>query len=240
MSNAAVRGCEKHFNFSDEELVELIVTEVQNILQSKPKSSKSLPKSDSRYPLIPVGVSNRHIHLTLETFHRLFGENVPFEPMRPLYQEGEFASKHLLTIIGPKQRSIPNVRILGPLRKYDQVEVSLTDAIFLGIDPPVTNSGELENAAPLTLAGPNSSVYIEKCGIVANRHIHMSNSEAMIFGLKNGDFCKVRIPGEKSTIFENVLIRTKDNWKLQIHLDTDDANAANIRDEAYAEFIGKM
>jgi putative phosphotransacetylase len=240
MSSIPACGCAKHFDYSDEKIVDLIVSEVQNILQSKSGSLKNYPKSNSRYPLIPVGVSNRHIHLTLETFHRLFGENINFESMRPLFKEGEFASRHLVTIIGPKMRSISNVRVLGPLRKYDQVEVSLTDAFFLGIDPPVANSGDLNNAASLTLAGPNSSVFIEKCGIVANRHIHMSDKEAGTFGLKNGDLCKVRIAGEKSTIFENVLVRTKDNWRLQIHIDTDDANAANIRNEAYAEFEGKM
>lgn len=160
--------------------------------------------------------------------------------MRPLYQPGEFASKHTLTIVGPKLRSIPGVRILGPLRNYDQVEVSLTDAVFLGIDPPVTNSGNLKDAAPLTLVGPNGSVYLEKCAIVANRHLHMPSSEAARLGVKEGDLCRVRIGGDKPTIFENVLVRTNDNWKLQIHLDTDDANAANVREDTLVEFLGKM
>ncbi|MEW6196996.1 MAG: phosphate propanoyltransferase [Bacteroidota bacterium] len=221
-------------------MVELIVKEIQDVLQ-KSFTEPSLPgKSSNGLPLIPLGISNRHIHLTQKTFHKLFGENAEFESMRPLYQPGEFASKHTLTIVGPKLRSIPSVRILGPLRKYDQVEVSLTDAIFLGIDPPVTNSGSLENAAALTLVGPNGSVYLEKCAIVANRHIHMTNKDAEIFGVKNGDYCKIRIEGEKSTVFENVLIRINDNWLLQIHLDTDDANAANVREETCVEFLGRM
>jgi propanediol utilization protein len=216
---------------TDKKLIELIVKEVQNFFVSD---------SDTPISKIPLGISNRHIHLTPKTFQKLFGEGGECESLRPLYQPGEFASKQLLTIIGPKQRSIPNVRILGPLRKYDQVEVTLTDAILLGIDPPVTNSGSLEKAAPLTLVGPQGSVYIDKCAIIANRHIHMTNSDAKKLGIRDGDFCKVRIKGEKSTIFENVLIRTNDNWKLQIHLDTDDANAANVREETLVEFIGKM
>jgi putative phosphotransacetylase len=233
-------GCEKQ-NYSGPQLsetmlIDLIVEEVKDILQ---KGSFS-QNSNSRFPKIPLGISNRHIHLTEKTFHTLFGDEAEFESMRPLYQPGEFASKHTLTIVGPKLRSIPSVRILGPLRKYDQVEVSLTDAIFLGINPPVTNSGSLQSAVPLTLVGPNGSVYIEKCAIVANRHIHMTNKDAEIFGVKNGDYCKVKISGEKSTIFENVLIRINDSWQLQIHLDTDDANAANVRDETYVEFLGKM
>ncbi len=160
--------------------------------------------------------------------------------MRPLYQPGEFASRHTLTIVGPKLRSIPGVRILGPLRTYDQVEVSLTDAVFLGIDPPVANSGTLGEAAPLTLVGPNGSVYLEQCAIVASRHIHMTNADAAQLGVRDGDLCKVRVAGVKSTVFENVLIRTNDSWRLQMHLDTDDANAANVRDESAVEFLGKM
>jgi putative phosphotransacetylase len=160
--------------------------------------------------------------------------------MRPLYQPGEFASKHTLTIAGPKLRTIPAVRILGPLRKYDQVEVSLTDAIYLGIDPPVANSGTLDHASPLTLIGPNGSVYLERCAIVASRHIHMPTGDARSLGVRDGDLCRVRIAGDKPTVFENVLIRTNDGWRLQIHLDTDDANAANIREDTSVEFLGKM
>ncbi|MHB8854614.1 MAG: phosphate propanoyltransferase [Ignavibacteriaceae bacterium] len=225
---------------SDQKLIELIVNEVQNFLKADLRSINSHPGLNSPFVNIPLGISNRHIHLTPKTFHMLFGEETECESMRPLYQLGEFASKQLLTIVGPKLRSIPNVRILGPLRKYDQVEVSLTDAIFLGIDPPVANSGSLGEAAPLTLVGPNGSIYLEKCAIVANRHIHMSNIDAELLGVKNGDYCKVKITGEKSTVFENVLIRTNDNWKLQIHLDTDDANAANVREETSVEFMGKI
>jgi putative phosphotransacetylase len=223
-----------------EKLIFLITDEIKNYSKVNLYNNRAGQSNNLFLPSIPLGISNRHIHLTLNTFHKLFGDNTEFESMRSLYQPGEFASKHLVTIVGPKLRSIPNVRILGPLRKYDQVEVSLTDAIFLGIDPPVANSGSLDEAAPLTLVGPEGSVYLEKCAIIANRHIHMSNKEAAVFGLSNGDYCKVRIGGEKSTILENVLIRTNDNWKLQIHLDTDDANAANVRGESSVEFIEKM
>lgn len=241
MSTTDGCGCSKLVTkYSDEELVNLVVKEIYDFIQSDFNTKELNNQTGPQFPFIPLGISNRHIHLTEETFHTLFGDNAEFESMRPLYQPGEFASKHTLTIVGPKLRSISNVRILGPLRKYDQVEVSLTDAIFLGINPPVVNSGSLGNAVPLTLVGPNSSVYLEKCAIIANRHIHISDKEAEKHGLKNGDFCKVKIPGEKSTVFENVLIRTNKNWKLQIHLDTDDANAANVRESTFVEFIEKM
>jgi putative phosphotransacetylase len=191
-------------------------------------------------PSIPLGVSNRHAHLTRGTFEKLFGAEKDLDIYRNLYQPNEFAAKQVVTIAGPKMRAIQNVRILGPLRKYDQVEISLTDAIGLGISPPVHNSGDLNGAAPLTLIGPNSSVYIKECAIIANRHMHMTTSDAAQYGLKDGDFCKVRIGGIKGTVFENVLVRVNDAWKPQLHLDTDDANAANVRCTMSVQVHGKM
>ena len=219
-----------------DELIQVIVEEVVKTLKAERKVENSI----KTYPKIPLGISNRHVHLTSGTFAKLFGAETPFEFYRELYQPGEFASKHLVTIVGPKMRPIQNVRILGPFRKYDQVEVSLTDAIYLGINPPIRNSGDLKGAAPLTLIGPNGSIYLEECAIIANRHIHMNSKDAEIFGVKNGDYCRVKIGGEKSVIFENVLIRVNDSWRLQIHLDTDDANAANVRCATEVEFLGKM
>ncbi|MCP3929966.1 MAG: phosphate propanoyltransferase [Bacteroidetes bacterium] len=217
-------------------IVERIAKEVRITLAEYKNGSLGATSKN----IIPLGVSNRHIHLTEATFKKLFGNDTEFEVLKPLYQPGEFASKHVLTIVGPKQRAIQSVRILGPLRNYDQVEVSLSDAIYMGIDPPVANSGTLDDAAPLTLIGPAGAVYLKKCAIVASRHIHMSSSDAAKFGVKHGDYCKVRLSGTKSTIFENVLIRVNDNWLLVIHLDTDDANAANVRSETSVEFMGKM
>jgi putative phosphotransacetylase len=219
-----------------EKLVSIIVEEVRRSLGQVNLPVETMPS----FPPIPLGVSNRHIHLTEKTFHHLFGEQAQFREERPLYQPGEFASAHTLTIIGAKMRSIQNVRILGPLRNYDQVELTLTDAIQLGINAPVQNSGNLKGAAPLTLVGPKSSIYLPECALIASRHIHMTNAHAGLFGVKEGDFCRVKIAGVKSTIFENVLVRINDNWKLQMHLDTDDANAANVRGEVTAEFLGKM
>ena len=233
---AGINIQQSKLNFQDANIIDIIVDEVKKTL----KSTHSGREHRSDYPFIPLGVSNRHIHLTRETFSKLFGVGTEFESARPLYQPGEFASKHALTIIGSKMRSIQNVRILGPLRNYDQVELTLTDSIFLGITAPVQNSGNLKGAAPLTLVGPAGSVFLEECALVASRHIHMTNQHAIIFGVKEGDLCRVRIGGSKGTIFENVLIRINDNWKLQIHLDTDDANAANVRSDTEVEFINKM
>lgn len=225
----------KNYDSEEKKFITALVDEISRSIERKYSTLFR-----SAFPPIPVGVSNRHVHLTEKTFKKLFGLDANLEVMRLLYQPGEFASKQTLTIVGPKMRCIENVRILGPLRKYDQVEVSLTDSIYLGLEPPVTNSGSLDSAAPITLVGPNSSVFLEKGAIIANRHIHMNSQDALALGVKNGDNCKVRIAGIKSTIFENVLIRINDNWRLQMHLDTDDANAAFIKGEVYAEFLGKM
>lgn len=218
----------------DNNFVERIVDEVVRTIQVNHISP------ETSVPAIPLGVSNRHIHLTQETLERLFGDGAALENYRPLYQPGDFAAKQTVTIIGSKMRAIQNVRILGPLRKYNQVEISMTDAIQLGIKPPVRDSGDLNGAAPLTLVGPVGSVYLPHCAIVASRHVHMSDEEARKLGVSNGDMCKVRLCGDKPTIYENVRIRTHDTWKLQLHLDTDEANATGTLCGAKAEFMGKM
>jgi putative phosphotransacetylase len=179
------------------------------------------------------------MHVREDTFHRLFGPEEKLGVFRPLYQPGEFASDKTVTIVGPKMRAIQNVRVLGPFRNYDQVELALTDAIGIGISPPVRNSGDLKGASPLTVVGPAGSVFLPECAIVANRHAHMPPSEASALGILSGDFIRVRIGGEKGTVFENVLVRVNDASRLQLHLDTDDANAANVRCQTAAEFAGK-
>ncbi len=221
---------------ADDNIVNLIVDEVVRVIQSQ---SDKINYTSTK-PLIPLGVSNRHVHLTKNTLEKLFGAGSELITYRELYQPGETAAQQTVTIVGSKMRAIQNVRILGPLRNYDQVELSLTDAVQIGINPPVRNSGDLKGAAPLTLVGPKGAVYIEECAIIANRHVHMNNKLAEIFGVHHGDLCHVRIGGVKSTVFENVLVRINDSWKLQLHLDTDDANAANVRCETKVEFVGKM
>lgn len=239
---------ERHYNGTKrrdnvQEIISIITDEIAgtfgNIIREKRLKSQ-YSRCGTGYRPIPVGISNRHLHLTEGTFKRLFGADASFEMERPLYQPGEFVSRHVLSVAGPKMRTLQNVRILGPLRDYDQVELSLTESIFLGIDPPVRNSGDLEAAAPVTLIGPKGSLYLEHCAIIANRHIHMSSADAGAFGVSNGDMCRVRVSGERSTVFEDVLIRVNDSWKLIIHLDTDDANAACIKSQADAEFCGIM
>jgi putative phosphotransacetylase len=222
---------------ADDALIDRIVGEVLKSMDGGTDAATGSPGGG--IPGIPLGVSNRHMHIRKETFGAIFGPDAALDVYRELYQPGEFASNQVVTIVGPKMRAIQNVRILGPFRSYDQVELSLTDAIGIGITPPVRNSGDLQDASPLTVAGPKGSVFVPHCAIIASRHAHMPPGDARAFGVKDGDFVRVRIGGEKGTVFEKVLVRVNDSWKLQLHLDTDDANAANVRCRTAAEFAGK-
>jgi len=232
----AARVSEFNISGMDPKIVERIVDEVVLSIQTEGSDSVTETSKSS----IPLGVSNHHVHLTKQTLNILFGEGSILEHYRPLYQPEDFAAKQTVTIVGSKMRAMQNVRILGPLRDYDQVEISMTDAIYLGIKPPVRDSGDLEGAAPLTLVGPAGSVFLPHCAIIAGRHLHMSNQDAGKFDVKNGDLCRIRLLGEKPAILENVLVRTNDNWRLQLHLDTDEANATGSICGAKAEFLGKM
>ncbi len=213
-------------NYDDKELIkkitELVIAEIKKGKEKQNANAGSDPDN------IRVGVSVRHVHLSQADLETLFGKGYKLNHLRDLYQEGEFASKETVTLVGPRLRSIQDVRVLGPLRKQTQVEVSRTDSIFLGIDPPVRPSGVLEGSAPITLVGPKGSITLKEGTIIANRHIHMSPADAARFGVKDNDLVNVEVGGEKAVIFKNVQIRVKDNFKLEMHLDTDDANAAGI------------
>jgi putative phosphotransacetylase len=219
---------------SHDSIIDSIVEEVVKTLKGQ-----GTTHSNHSGKKIPLGVSNRHIHLQEQSFKLLFGANAQPEIYRELYQPGEFAFKQTCIIVGPKMKPIHSVRILGPFRKYDQVEVSFTDAISLGIDPPVKDSGDLSGAAPITIVGPAGSLVLREGAIIAGRHLHMTTSDAAAMGVASGQFVTVKIPGVKTTIYDNVLVRTNDAWKLQLHLDTDDANAAHVVCNQEALLIGQ-
>ena len=154
--------------------------------------------------LVPIGVSARHIHLTQEHVEILFGE-------------------------GLKLRAIENVRVLGPVRKNTQVEISATDAISLGVKAPIRESGNIAGSAPIAIIGPKGAVYLNEGCIVAKRHIHMAPKDAMAAGVHDGDIVSVKADNERGTIFNNVQIRVDDSFTLEMHIDTDEANAAQIK-----------
>jgi putative phosphotransacetylase len=234
--NHAGNGTSRALLSSQDTMIDAIVAEVVRTISGHQVENNNAGTALSK---IPLGVSNKHIHLREASFKLLFGPDAQPIIFRNLYQPGEFALEQTCIIVGPKMRPLHDVRILGPFRSYDQVEVSFTDAVLLGINPPVKESGDLSGAAPITIVGPKGSLVLDQGAIIANRHLHMTTKDASRFGVKQGDMVKVSIPGVKDTIFGNVLVRTNDAWKLQLHLDTDDANAAHAVCDQEAVFLGK-
>lgn len=175
-----------------------------------------------------IGVSNRHVHLKQEHLELLFGENYELEIKNNLVQPGQFASTSTLTIKTEKSE-IPNVRVLGPVREYTQVEISKTDAFKLGLNPPIRESGDLKGSAPIELIGPNGSIKLEEGCIIANRHIHITQEQIKELGLEGIEKVSVRLEGEKGGIIDNVFLKIAENSVLEMHLDTDDANAHLIK-----------
>ncbi len=177
--------------------------------------------------LVPVGVSNRHVHLTQEHVETLFGKGYQLTKKKDL-MGGQYAANEQVTIVGLKLRAIENVRILGPCRKKSQVEISATDARSLGIKAPVRESGNVAGSAPIALVGPKGVLYLEEGCIVAQRHIHMTPADAAASGCKDGDIVSVMAENERGTVFNHVKIRVDESFSLEMHIDTDEANASRI------------
>lgn len=178
---------------------------------------------------VPIGVSNRHVHLTREHLDILFGKDYELTKAKDLSQPGQFAANETVTIIGPSLRPIEKVRVLGPLRKASQVEISMTDSYVLKVKPPVRESGNIAGSSPITLVGPKGVVTLSEGCIIANRHIHMSPKDAERYGIKDGDTVNVSVLGKgKRTLWYDVQIRVNKDFVLEMHVDTDDANAAGI------------
>jgi putative phosphotransacetylase len=176
---------------------------------------------------IPVGISARHVHVTREHLDILFGKGYQLTVKKDLSQPGQFACEEQVDLVTEKG-SFKKVRILGPERKQTQVEISLTDSLKLGIKPPVRDSGDLKGTPGLTIVGPKGEVKIEEGVVAACRHIHMTIADAAELGLKDKDIVKVAFGGERGLIFDNVLARVSDSYKLECHLDTDEGNAAKV------------
>ena len=179
-------------------------------------------------PVIPIAVSARHLHLDADTFARLFGEGATPTRYKDISQPGQFACEEKVNLIGPRGR-IDGVRLLGPLRPKTQVEVSRTDEFKLGIDAPIRDSGQVAGSAPIVLEGPKGTVSIAEGLICAKRHVHMHTDDAARFGVKDGDEIEVAITGgPRDIVFGDVLVRVSPRYKLEMHIDTDEANAAEL------------
>lgn len=176
---------------------------------------------------IPVGVSNRHVHLTQSDLETLFGKGYELTPKKDLSQPGQYAAEETVTLIGPK-KSIANVRILGPVRPQTQVEISRADSFVLGVTAPVRDSGSINGTPGIIIEGPKGKVELKEGVIIAQRHLHVHTDEANELNLKNGDYISVKFDGERSVIFNNVLVRVSPKFAKDLHLDIDEANAAAI------------
>lgn len=183
---------------------------------------------------VPVGVSARHVHLSADDFLKLFGPDVTLEIDHYLSQMPNYAS-NLCVTIKTEKASINNVRVLGPLRNYTQVEISRTDAYKLGLNPPVRTSGDLVDACDITIEGPYGTIEAKESCILAERHIHMPIKDLEILGLVDGEEVKVKLGTEKVSVLHNVYIKAGEGFSLELHLDTDDANACLVKTGEYAE-----
>lgn len=187
-------------------------------------------------PLV-VNISARHCHLTQEAVEALFGKGYQLRVLRWLYQEGQFAAQETVTLIGPRSRVISNLRILGPCRSLNQVELAYTDAIALGFDVPLRLSGDIRGTPGCMLMGPAGFFELKEGVIRAARHVHMHPEDAAFYGVKNGDFMRLRVGGDCGVIFEKVLARVDPSFRLEVHLDTDEGNACNLRPDTPCELL---
>lgn len=188
-------------------------------------------------PAIPVGVSNRHIHLSPEDVERLFGPGYRLTPMRELSQKGQFAAEETVTLEGPKG-SIRGVRVLGPARGRTQVEISRTDGFALGVHPPVRLSGRLDGTPGITVTGPRGAVALDSGVIIAKNHVHMSPDDAAAFQVRDGDTIMLQADGVRPVIFADVAVRVSPNFSLDFHIDLDEANAACLKTGDKVRLVG--
>lgn len=211
----------------NEDLVKLITKLVVIKLQEQDKEV-----------LIPIGISNRHLHICKEDLETLFGRGYNLTKFKDLKQPGQYASNELVTIKGPKGE-LEKVRILGPLRDKTQVEISLTDGFKLGIKPPIKESGQLDNSPGVEIIGPNGSVLKENGVIAALRHIHIPPNIAQKLNVVDKEKVDVEIMGIRKSILGNVLIRVSDGFDLEMHLDMDEANGCFVKNGDLVKIVGK-
>lgn len=198
---------------------------MQALLKAVQEASKENAASTAAG--VPVGISNRHIHLSQADLDQLFGAGYQLTPMKELSQPGQFACKETVTICGPKG-AIEKVRVLGPVRKETQIEIVAGDCFKLGVKAPAKLSGDLAGTPGITVVGPKGSVQTAQGLIVAQRHIHMAPADAQAYGVQDGQIVKIRVGGLRGGLYDNVAIRVTTSSKLECHLDTEEANAMGV------------
>lgn len=185
---------------------------------------------------LPIALSNRHVHVSKEDLEVLFGESYKLTPVKDLSQPGQYACEEKVDLIGPK-RTIKGVRILGPTRSQSQVEVSLSDGFTLGVNVPIKGSGSLKGTPGVTLKGPKGEVKLEEGLIAASRHIHMSVDDAKDFGVEDNQIVSIKTEGPRSLVFNNVLVRVREDFALEMHVDIEEGNAAGVKNCEEVEII---
>jgi propanediol utilization protein len=219
---------------------------VREVLTARLRSADAAPPAREQHavshagnhphPLV-VNVSARHMHVTPSDLETLFGPGANLTKLKDLYQHGEFASEQLVTLVGPRQRIIPNVRILGPTRDYTQVELSYTDGVYLGLDLPLRVSGDHAGTPGITILGPAGAITINSGVIRAQRHVHMSTEDMSFYGVRDGDEMKLKIDGPCGVTFDNVKVRYHPKVILEVHIDTDEGNACDLESATRMELL---
>ncbi|MEI6034406.1 MAG: phosphate propanoyltransferase [Verrucomicrobiae bacterium] len=196
------------------------------------------PVASSQPPTLLVNSSARHMHISPENVEVLFGKGAELTVHKMLYQEGQFASQQTVTLVGPRKRIIPNLRILGPCRNLTQIELAFTDAVQLGIDVPIRMSGDIEGTPGAYLMGPKGFLEMKDGVIRAARHVHMSPSDAIFYGVKHLDLITLNVTAKGcSTRFDDLLVRVDPTFKLEVHIDTDEANACDLEHATKVELF---
>lgn len=207
-----------------------------NIVKKVTQSILEILNTDKKQDGIKVGVSARHVHLSQKDLETLFGEGYKLTPKKQLMGD-QYAAEECVTLVSPSLRTIEGVRVLGPVRKDSQIEISRTDTFKLKVSPPVRPSGDIKGSAPMALVGPRGSVFLNEGCIIANRHIHMTPADAEKYGIKDNDLVDVEIQNSKPTRYYNVQVRVRADFDTEMHIDTDDANAAAIKNGDRVEII---
>ena len=214
----------------------LVRDSLRRQIQAAPAEESSTTAGSGPNPLV-VNSSARHCHLSPEAVETLFGAGHTLTPMKDLYMEGQYAAEETVTLIGPRSRVISNLRILGPCRDFNQVELAFTDAISLGFKIPVRNSGDIEGTPGCMLMGPAGFLEMPNGVIRAAPHVHMHPDDAAHYGVENKTFMKLRVGGPLAMTFDRIYVRVDPGFKLEVHIDTDEANACGLGPDVPCELI---
>ncbi len=209
---------------------------VREVVRHRLGKSVAAARPESK-PDLRVNISARHMHITQAALETLFGPGAKLTVFRPLYQEGQFASEQMVTIIGPRHRTITNLRILGPCRPENQIELAFTDGIAMGIDLPVRMSGDIKGTPGCIVLGPKGHIEMKEGVIRALRHAHMNPADAESYGVRNNDMMKLHVESNCGITLEGVVARIHPSFKLEVHLDTDEGNASNLANASRVELM---